>query len=278
MSYLMSAFLGLVQGVAEFLPISSSGHLSILQNFFGVENSGQGHMLFDVLLHLGTLISVLVFYRREVLALIREFFALVAALFDRSKRGGRAPAARRLIYMIVIATLPLFVVVFINDYVEQLYYNTLFIGCALLVTGSLLSLTGRLSSGKKTEETAGFKDALFVGCAQALAVVPGLSRSGCTITAGLMRGYSNDFAVRFSFLLSIPAILGANILTISDALKADFDASMLPVYGVGMLVAAVSGYFAIALVKKLTAKGGLKGFSWYCWAVGALAIILTIAL
>ena len=186
MSVLSSIFLGLVQGVAEFLPISSSGHLSLFQNFFGLV-SAEGSLFFDVLLHLGTLIAVFVYYWKDIVALVKEFFHLIACVFSREKRRQmkRLPPNGRLILMIIVATLPLFVILPIKDKVEGLYGNTIFVGCALAVTGCILFFSDRMARGKKGPKSATMLDALLVGVGQAVAVVPGLSRSGTTISAGI---------------------------------------------------------------------------------------------
>ncbi len=272
-----SILLGLVQGVAEFLPISSSGHLSLFQHFFGLANPEET-LFFDVLLHLGTLIAVFVYYWKDILELIQGFFNLVACLFSKRRRQDQehlSPSGR-MVLMIIIATLPLFAVLPIKDKVESLYGNTIFIGCALLVTGFLLFYSDRMGRGRKTARSATMLDALLVGVGQAVAVVPGLSRSGTSISVGLTRGFRRNFAVRFSFLMSIPAVLGANILSIKDAVADGIDVSMLPIYLVGMLVAAVSGYFAIRLVNNLANKGKFGNFAFYCWGVGAAAVITTL--
>ena len=266
MSVLSSIFLGLVQGVAEFLPISSSGHLSLFQNFFGLV-SAEGSLFFDVLLHLGTLIAVFVYYWKDIVALVKEFFHLIACVFSRetNTRGSGGQA-----------TLPLFVILPIKDKVEGLYGNTIFVGCALAVTGCILFFSDRMARGKKGPKSATMLDALLVGVGQAVAVVPGLSRSGTTISAGMMRGFHRRFAVRFSFLLSIPAVLGANILSIGEAVREGIDVSLLPAYIVGTLVAAVSGYFAIRLVNLLADKGKFGNFAYYCWGIGAAAVVASL--
>lgn len=278
MTYLWSVFLGLVQGIAEFLPISSSGHLSLIQNFFGVQTTeGGGNLFFDVLLHLGTLISVFVFYWTDIIDMIREFFLGVADLC-RSEKKTPPPPARRLVMLVIVGTLPLFVVLPIKDMIEGLYSNTYFIGFALLVTGTLLYVSDRLGRGKKTEKNATIVDALVVGIGQAIATVPGLSRSGTTIAAGMLRGYDRSFAVRYSFLLSLPAVIGANILSLKDAVASGIDWSMMPTYLVGMVVASVTGYFAIRLVNLLADKGKFGNFAYYCWAVGMFALFFSFIL
>lgn len=272
MEYLYAAFMGLLQGITEFLPVSSSGHLSLFQNFFG----GKGpDNLFNVLLHFATLLAVCVVYRADIAEMLLEFFRGVKDLCSPGKHPEKVPPARRLILMLILGTLPLLVILPFKDAVEQLGGNTLFIGCALLVTGLLLFASDRFAQGRKNEGTMTVLDALFIGCAQALAVVPGLSRSGTTISAGVSRGLERPFAVRFSFLLSLPAVLGATLLEVLDVVKDGVDAALVPQYLVGMAVAAVSGYFAIGLVKLLADKGKFGAFAYYCWAVGVLTILAT---
>lgn len=275
MNYLSAVVLGLVQGVAEFLPISSSGHLAILQKFFRMADVEHDHMFFDVLLHLGTLIAVFAAYRRDIAGLIQEFFLMLSPK-KRSRHQKPDYPKRRLILMLVLATLPLFLVLPVKDYVEGLYKNTFFIAGALVITGGLLFLSDRFTRGEKDEKTIRISDALFVGCAQAIAVVPGLSRSGTSISAGMSRGFNRDFAVKFSFLLSIPAVLGANILSLFDALQAGFDAALFPVYLVGVLVAMVSGYASIILLRYIAGKGRFGGFAYYCWGAAIITLVFSL--
>ena len=274
MSFLSAIILGLIQGIAEFLPISSSGHLAFFQNFFGLANVEEDNLFFDVLLHLGTLVAVFIAYRSEIGELIREFFGMFSRSEERSARPN--VPARRMILLLIVATLPLLVVLPVKSRVEALYYNTFFIGFAFIVTGVLLAVSDRFRNGSKTERNATILDALLVGVGQAFAVIPGLSRSGTTISAGLFRGFDRQFAVRFSFLLSIPAVLGANILSLIDAVSAGIDWSLMPVYLVGMIVAGVSGYAAIRLLNYIAGKGRFGGFAWYCWGAGIVTLVLSL--
>lgn len=275
MTFFSAMILGLVQGVAEFLPISSSGHLSLFQHFFQLTDVEHDHMFFDVLLHLGTLVAVFFAYRRDIAELLREFFCMIRL---RRLPQGQTPdiPARRMILMIIVATLPLVLVLPIKDKVELLYQNTFFIAFALVLTGTLLFLSDRMPRGHKTAATATMTDAVLVGLAQAVAVVPGLSRSGTTISAGMARGFDRTYAVKFSFLMSIPAVLGANILSIVDAVKAGVDPSLLPMYLVGVVVAMVSGYASISLLRLIARKGRFGGFAYYCWGAGLVTLILSL--
>ena len=275
MSYISSVLMGILQGIAEFLPISSSGHLALFQHFFSVENYEETQLFFTVLLHLGTLVSVFVYYWRDIWEMIREFFALLGSLF--SHRGEREtvppPPARRMVLLIIVATLPLFLILPVKDRVEAAMGSVTFVSVALLLTGFILFFSDRMAKGRKTERTATVTDAVLVGFAQALGTLPGISRSGITISAGLLRGYERTFAVRFSFLMSLPAVLGANILTLKDVIEAgSVDLELLPVYMVGMVVAAVVGYFAIRLVNLLADKGKFGAFAYYCWAAGLISL------
>lgn len=276
MNYLFSIAMGFLQGVAEFLPISSSGHLTLFQYFFSPEqNPEELDMLFTILLHFGTLISVCVYYWRDIIDMIREFFLGISDLFSRrGNHEGRPPEARRLVLMIIVGTLPLFAVLLVKDAVDAAFSNVTFVSVALIATGFLLFFSDRMAKGRKNARTATIVDALLVGCAQAVGTLPGISRAGSTISAGMLCGFDRTFAVRFSFLLSLPAVLGANILEIADAVKAGgVDVSRLPMYIVGMVVAGVVGYFAIRLVNLLANKGKFGAFAYYCWAVGIIALV-----
>ena len=278
MSTIQALLLGLIQGIAEFLPISSSGHLSIFQNFLGLTTAEGDHQLFDVLLHLGTLVSVFVVYWDDITGVVRDCCEMVRSIGhpvpgERKRFGGA-----RLLMMIFFATLPLFLVLPVQDYIEKLYYSTAFIGIALIATGGMLYCADRMPMGKKTEKTMRIRDALLIGLCQAVATIPGLSRSGTTITAGVANGLDRRFAVKFSFLISIPAVLGANLLTLIKAIKSDTDWSLLPRYLLGMLVAMITGYFALRLLRYVANKGKFGWFAYYCWFAGVVTILLSIIL
>ena len=274
MSLLSSILLGLIQGVAEFLPISSSGHLAIAEHLLGMSGASDIPEFFDVLLHLGTLVAVFVAYWDDVRDMVVEFFCGVRDL-ARGSTPTPVPPARRMILLIIVGTLPLLIVLPIKDLVEGLADNMYFVAAALLVTGCLLFASDRVRKGRKTEKSATMVDVLLVGVAQAVATCPGISRSGTTITAGCFRGFDRKFAVRFSFLLSIPAILGANILSLKDAVEAGIIWADVPVYLVGVVVSAVVGYACIRLLKMIADRGKFGAFAYYCWAVGVLTLILT---
>ena len=273
MTWLSAIIMGLVQGIAEFLPISSSGHLAIAEHLLNMQGASEIPQFYDVLLHLGTLVAVFIAYWDEIYDMIVEFFAGVGDLVHHTTPRV-VPPARRMILLVIVGTLPLFVMVPFRRFFTELSDNMYFIGGALIVTGILLFVSDRVRHGRKTEKTATLLDALLVGIGQAIALCPGISRSGMTITAGCFTGFERKFAVRFSFLLSVPAVLGANILALRDALEADVDWASVPVYLVGVAVAAVSGYLSIRLLRYVADKGRFGAFAYYCWCVGIMTLIL----
>ena len=280
MSLLMSIFLGIVQGLTEFLPVSSSGHLSILQNLFKLHYNETEHLFFDALLHLGTLAAVFIVYRKDIGQMIRETVDAFTRRDESSSeaRGGRLSPSVRTVLFIIIGTLPLFVLLPFLGKVEKLYSNIIFIAFALLVTGAILYIADKIEPGKKTERSITVLDTILIGIAQAIAVIPGLSRSGSTVAAGVSRGLKKDFALKFSMLLSIPAVLGSVLITFIKALTTGVTWSLLPVYFAGVIVAGITGYFALSYFRYLISKNKFGILAYYCFGVGALTLILSFIL
>jgi len=268
--------LGLVQGLTEFLPVSSSGHLAIFDRLLGINDS---NVAFAVLLHLATLISVSFIYYRDILELVREFFGMIFDLF-RGKFNIRSPY-RKLLILLIVATIPAAVLgLLLNDWFDTFMANLLLVGCMLLLTCLLMFLVDRLPGGVKNEKaSSGNKkatalDALFVGIAQAFALLPGLSRSGSTIVAGRIRKFDKNFAIRFSFLMSIPTILGAVLLEGYSAIKTgSFSVELLPAI-VGFITAAAVGIVAIKFLIKLLNQKKFYYFGIYCAVAGIVSIVL----
>ena len=275
-----AAILGLVQGVAEFLPISSSGHLALLENILGGAGLMEldGSAFFNILLHLATLVAVMIAYRQDIADMFFELGDMASDLFHGRGLSARGRPARKLIYMILLATVPLFVIVPFNDAIESLNTIPWFIGAALILTGTLLYISDRLPKGRKDVEDMTVVDALIIGLGQGLATIPGLSRSGTTISAGMARGLKRTFAVRFSFLMSLLSVAGAVVLQVLDVIEEGVNTAMLPAYGVGMLVAGVTGYLSIRLLQRIVRKGRFGGFAYYCWVVGAVSIVVWLRL
>ena len=268
MSVWFAVVLGLVQGAAEFLPVSSSGHLALLQAFFPALAPEEG-LLFDVLLHLGTLVSLGAVYRRELGELLRAVLSL-------PRRGGGRPEGRHLLGLLLLGTLPLGLALPLRDWIEARCGDPRTIGAALLCSGAMLYISDKVIPGRKGLSAAGALQALPVGLAQALAALPGISRSGSTITAGVLSGLSRAEAVRYSFLLPFPAVLGACAVKLAEALRAGFDRELLLPALAGACAAALSGLLAIRLVRLLARRGKFRKFAWYCWALGLSAIMATL--
>ena len=273
MSIWNAVLLGFVQGVAEFLPISSSGHLSIIYNLFNLTPLEDGHMLFSVLLRLATLISILIVYWNDILAIVYELLSFANA----GPLAGQPCKYRgtRLLVMIIISVLPMLFIIPLRAQLNKLFYRNVFIGVMIILTGFMLYTSDRMTPGKKTERSMTMFDALIIGLCQCAAAIPGLSRSCTTITAGVATGLRRDFAVKFSMLMSLPAVVGSLLLNLIDTFKSGVDWSCIPAYLVGTAVALVSGIAAINVLKYISAKGKFGKFAYYCWVVGVLGIILT---
>lgn len=268
-----SFLLGLIQGAAEFLPISSSGHIAIAQNLLHLD--AEIPEFFDILLHLGTLLAVFVAYWRDIVEIIVEFFRGIGDIAHH-RTPTPVPPARRTILLMIIASLPLFGVLPLRKAVRGLTDNMLFVGLALIVTGFMLFICDLIRKGRKTASNASMLDAIVVGIGQLIATLPGISRSGMTIATGCFVGFDREFAVRFSFLLSIPAVLAANVLSLVESLGVGIDASQIPVYLVGVVTAAVVGYLCICLLKRIARNGRFGIFAYYCWAVGLFTLVMNI--
>ena len=268
-----AVLLGLIHGVAEFLPVSSSGHFSIVNNLFKLSDLSQGHMLFQALLYLASMAAVMIVYWPEICAMYRELISLAGFGPFAGQEKERYPAARCFL-MLVLGTLPLFLALPINSRMGVLNGRNIFIGIMLIMTGCILYISDRMLPGRKNLSSMTIFDALIIGLCQSVATIPGLSRSAVTITAGMAVGLRRDFAVNFSFLLSIPAVFGAAILAFADALRDGIDWSFVPAYLVGTAVALVTGVLSIYLMRYIGKKRRFGGFSYYCWVIGVLSIIL----
>jgi len=271
---IVSAILyGFIQGLTEFLPVSSSGHLAIAHGLFGTANLDTDYFTFDILLHLATLVAVLIVFYRDIFPLIPPFFRMLGKVFRGKFRLREADERERMLLYLILATLPLAAAVFVNDKVEMLGTYTKVVGGILILNGLVLFLSDLIPNGNKGIAEAKPQNALAVGLCQLCAIFPGLSRSGSTITGGRLCGFSREFAVKFSFILSIPAILGANLFKLPDLAENPIPQGDLPAYGLGMLTAALTGILAMKLLTYISKKSNFRIFSFYCLAVGILAVI-----
>ena len=273
MSLWFAILQGIVQGLTEFLPVSSSGHLVLVQTLFG-EGAESNYMLFNVLLHFGTLLSVIVAFWKDIKELFVEFFGWVR---DGFRINGHP--YRRFLVMLLLTIVPMFAVLPVKGKLEEAFSSPLLVGLLLLVTAAVLFLSEKAPQKHKTEENATWLDALVVGVGQCFAVLPGLSRSGTTICTGLFRGFSRDFAVRFAFIMSLPVILGANILEMVDVVK-DPAAAMGDVTVAccvaGILAAMLSGLAAIRMVRFVSGRGNFRPFVVYCTLIGTVTIVASL--
>ena len=257
--------LGTIQGITEFLPVSSDGHLVIAQEAFGLRPPNA--IAFDVLLHLGTLVAVVGYFRTDL-------FEMTESLFGA---GGENRAVRfRWIWLLGFGTLPVAIVgFFLEDWFGETFNSLVWAGGGLLVTGVMLSLVHGKGATGRGEADLTFRDAFQIGGIQSIALLPGVSRSASTLFCALSTGVERTTAARFSFLLSIPAIVGALVLKSGAVLEMARTGDPVPLV-IGPLVAAVTGWFAIEVLMRAVRRGSLRGFAIYCWTVGALTLAWSI--
>lgn len=270
MTTIQAILLGIVQGLTEFLPVSSSGHLVLFSRLFSVPESS---LVFEIVVHVGTLLAVLLVFRNEIGLLINSFLKLLKNPKQWKILVKDDPGCRLLVAL-VVGTLPaVAAALFLKQQIEGLFNNSLFVGLMLILTGTILYLTEHHKAGGKGLEEISTKDAILIGCGQAVALFPGISRSGSTIAMGLFRGLERESAARFSFLLSVPAIFGALVFSLDDIFAVTTDLGFR-VLATGLVASALTGYFAIHFLLELVKKGKLVWFSYYTWVVGAVVVFL----
>jgi undecaprenyl-diphosphatase len=292
MSLLESIILGIIQGIAEFLPISSSGHLAIFKAFFGLKDVG---IAYDILLHLGTLVAVFIVYWSDIWKLIKEGIGIIA---DVCRNIGRffgnkfakkdftyidivSTAYRKFVMLIIVSTIPTGIIGIIFSKLFNMDNPSLIIpGIGLLITSLMLYVVDDLPAGKKTPKETTYKNAVVLGIAQGIATLPGISRSGTTLTVGVLSGLDRKFAIKYSFIMSIPAILGACVLDLKDLFEPGnaIGNTQLAYYIVGAVVAGVVGYVCIRTLLVLFKNRKMKYFSYYCFVMGIIAIIANFVL
>jgi undecaprenyl-diphosphatase len=260
---IQAILLGIVQGLTEFLPISSSGHLLLGQYFLGMDQETFG-LSFDVALHLGTLVAVVSFFWRDLIRLARAFLRSLRSL-------NFAEPDQRLTYLILAATVPAAIIGFtFEDFFSTAVRSPWVVVTTLVVVGVLLIVGERVGSMNRQASKMSFLGAVGIGCAQAAALIPGVSRSGATITLGLFLGLTRQEAARFSFLMSVPIITGAGGLEMGQVLAAGMGAGEALNFGVGFLVSAVVGYFTIKFFLAYLARHSLRAFAYYRFGLAAV--------
>ncbi len=251
MELFQAAFLGLIQGVCEFLPVSSSGHLVLFQQLMGLQ---EGSQFFDVMLHLGTLLAVFIVLFKDIVLIVKH------------------PTGKTM-RLLIMATIPTVIIaLLLKKPLDAAFSTGRFLGISFIFTGILLLVAEKYGNGKKRLKEAKYTNAVTIGIFQGVALLPGVSRSGSTLAGGLLSGLDRNFAARFSFLLSIPTILGAAILEGKDAVEAGLSNIQWTPIAVGVAVSAVTGIIAIKFMLRLIKKSSLKGFSIYLFILGALVL------
>lgn len=282
MSLWKAILLGLIQGITEFLPVSSSGHLAIFQYIFKV-NTDTG-MLFEVMLHLGTLISVCIVFWKDIRKLFIEGIHILVDAFvnlkikftksDEKYRRIVTNAYRKFVLLILATSVPTALIGLILNNVMEAATNSLLVpGICLIINAIILLVVGSLPGGKKKVKKTSYKEAAVIGVAQGLAVMPGISRSGSTISACLGLGFDRSFAVKYSFIASLPAIIGANLLELRHLGEAVSSGGEILYYVVGMIVAGIAGYICIRLMMRVVSEKKFSYFAYYCAIVGVISLI-----
>ena len=254
MTILQSVILGLIQGIGEFLPISSSGHLIIIPWLFGWPKHA---LSFDVMLHWGTLFAILIYFRNDWSKLLKEGF------FSLRERSLKGPIERKLIWFIIVATIPaaIFGIIF-EDKAESIFRNPLLVAGALGLFGFIIYVAERIGKKKRTIQDLKMTDTILIGLSQALAIIPGVSRSGATMSQGLFLNLKRDQAARFSFLLSAPLIFGAGLVELRKILQGTCDASLIPLI-LGFIASFISGIISIHFLLGFLKRNGFNIFVVY---------------
>ena len=282
-----AALMGVVQGIAEFLPVSSSGHLAFMRQILNLDLE-QGGLLFDVLLHLGTLIAIILAFWKDIKKLFVEGIGIVVDFFKNigiwfRNRGAEEKEAyikvvdsayRKFVMLVIVATIPTGILGFFLQDVVRMAGTTLLIpGICLIVTSLLLFVSDHYNQGIKRPNQISYVEGFLTGTAQGIATMPGLSRSGTTIAVSLLCGFEKNFAVRYSFIMSIPTVLGAVVLELKDFSEIKFVGQDILAYVVGTLIAGIVGFICIKMMLSFIRKRKLWGFSIYCLVIGAFSVI-----
>ena len=273
MSYLQTVVWGIVVGLTEILPVSGSAHIAFLEKIFGIQRAQTPQWLFYAMLDFALLIAIVLTCRHEVAALLRG----VSGLFAKKQAAARRPADRtdqRLVLMVAVGLLPLLLELLLQRWTNALYGKPLFWAACLIVSGLGLFFCEYLARGSKDARQMRLSDAVMVGVAQAVAVLPGLSRMGLMLCAGYRRGFQPAFSVQYAFLLSIPFLLGAGIGNVDRGLQAGVQTAAIPAYLVGMAVCVLAAIGAIQLLHRALSRKKLSICAFYCWGAAAFSLFL----
>jgi undecaprenyl-diphosphatase len=275
MSFVEAIILGIVQGITEFLPISSSGHLVLVEKVMNL--NVEGLKAFDVMVHVGTLLAILVYFWKDIVMLVEGLLTYTGTL----KKNTRRKEGQKFVELIIIGTIPAVIIgLFLGDTIDYFFRNTLYVGFFMIIMSQIFFIVEHYYKSKSPKlidnaSKISYLSAIYIGIAQAFALIPGVSRSGITISTGMLRQTERSQAARFSFLLGIPAIFGAGLLTGVKIFKSGDGATLLsPEYLVGFVAAAISGYISIYFLMKFLKKHSLRGFAFYLLVIGIITLLL----
>ncbi len=265
--------LGILQGLTEFLPVSSSGHLVMGQIFFGITES---QLVFDISLHMGTLLAIIVVYFSDIVSIL-------ASVFGFFSKGVSGKPVKHLLsedqhlkmaILIIMGSIPTAIIgLFLKQFEAVLFSSATLVGMMLMLTGVILWVSRKYYTAQSTTEGFSIKKAVFIGTVQGLAVMPGISRSGSTISAGMVAGLDRHTAARFSFLLSVPAVVGAEILSLKDVIESGLSIDLVTIYAT--IAAFITGLIALKILLRLVHAGRFHLFAPYCWFAGFLVLLST---
>ncbi|MBQ3374577.1 MAG: undecaprenyl-diphosphate phosphatase [Oscillospiraceae bacterium] len=276
MGIIEAAMFGLLQGVTEFIPVSSAAHLCVLFNLFGITASGFNVKAFSVFLHFGTIIAAFITYWQDFGEILFQSleFAASGSGGEKGPKRKSFPAAR-LFIMMCFSILPLLMILPLNGYIVRLFDMNGLIGVMLVLTGLILFVSDKLWGREKTERNMSLSDAILIGLCQMVSAIPGISRTGIVYTAGVAVGLHRDFAAKYAIMMSVPVMFAANIIRLVDAARGNFAVSDIPPCLVGMAAAIGAGILSIRVFRAMAAKGKLRNVGYYCCVAGVLSIILT---
>ena len=275
MGILNALVFGFIQGLTEYIPVSSSAHMQVLFSLFGISGSGFNTEAFIAFAHFGSVIAALILYFKDFGEILFQSLEFAASTGAQDGRGRRKFPAVRLLIMMIFASVPLLLILPLNRYIQSLGSNTAFIGVMLILSGTILSISDQLNEGEKAERSFGISDAILIGLCQAVSALPGISRTGTVYTAGIASGLTRSFAAKFTVMLSVPVLFFSNIIRLIRSFSMPFSWADLAPCFVGMAASVIGSVLAIRTFISLVQTKHFRNVGYYCWVAGVLAIILT---
>ena len=278
LSFFTAIFFGLVSGITFFLPVSETGHMAVLSSLFKIDSSTGQYALFMAMLRISALVAIFLVYRKDVSAIVADTVDTLLGRDDMAAaaRGGRLRPNVRLLVFILVGTVPSIAVVPFYSSITKLGTNLIFVAIALAASGAIILLSDIIPGGRKKADNVTIADSVFVGAAQAVSTLPGLSRVGATVAMGASLRMNKEFALKFSMLLAIPEAVVSVLISLVSALTAGIDFSSAFNYVIGAVVAAIAGYFALTVVRNIIQRVRFTYLAYYCFGLGALTLILSL--